>query len=401
MALKTYVESQPSEIFRVMEKSRCYPDLKAAGLGRFPMTEEMLLLLKKANPLPQEYHYIEDGERFAFFTVYENRMNLLTFGKASWYMRIKTIAYPCSLSCGGYLTNDLPMMLRYIKSLKGGKLILNVPTAISIKGMTCGETLPTCRLTLHAEHTSAEAYLNSLRSMYRRRMKLALKRCKDVSVREYATRFCEEKETAAIGSPECRPGEEHSQDKEIKTERKNNAPAEVYSLYCQTYEKSDYKLEKLESSFFEKTDAVKLVFFRNDKAVGFVMLKQKGDELIFLFCGMDYPAEKSNRSRVKKRSEEKRKESEPERKTGHDENNADLYYMMLYHIVKYGIEHHCKTIDFGQTSENTKLKFGAELEQRYFYAHHSNPLLNLVALVGKPVLEYKYRFPDYHVFKEL
>ena len=54
----------------------------------------------------------------------------------------------------------------------------------------------------------------------------------------------------------------------------------------------------------------------------------------------------------------------------------------------------------GQTSEKTKLKFGAELQRKYFYAHHSNPFLNLFAMVGKHMLEYKYEFPEYHVFKE-
>ena len=344
--MKTFVSTEPAEIFRVMEASPCYPGLKAAGLGSFPMTEEMLFLLKKANPLPQEYHFIEEGKRFAFFTVYENRMDLLTFGKASWYMRIKTIAYPCSLSCGGYLTNDLPMMLRYIKSLKGGKLILNTTSCEKVRGMGCGETLPTCRLTIRPEHVSAEAYLDSLRSTYRRRMKLALKWCGDVAVSEYGN---------SSGTGDA-------------------ALPDVYPLYCQTYEKSEYKLERLEQSFFEETDGVRLVFFRKEKPVGFVLLKRREEELIFLFCGMDYTGEN---------------------------HNADLYYTMLYHIVKYGIEHRCKTIDFGQTSENTKLKFGAELERRYFYAHHSNPLLNLIAIVGKPVLEYHYRFPDYRVFKDV
>ena len=72
---------------------------------------------------------------------------------------------------------------------------------------------------------------------------------------------------------------------------------------------------------------------------------------------------------------------------------------MLLCIVSYAIEHGCSSIDFGQTSEKTKLKFGAQLNKRYFYAHHSNPLLNLFAMVFRHTLEYTYSFPDYHVFK--
>lgn len=374
-SLQIRVCHTPEEILRVMEESPCYPQILAAGLGSFPMSGKMLFLLKKANPLPQEYHYIERRSSFAFFTVYENRMNLLTFGKASWYMKIRTIAYPCSLSCGGYLTNDLPMMLSYIKSLKGGTLVLNVPTGDKIKGMCCGETLPTCRLTLRPEHTSPEAYLDSLRSTYRRRIRLALKHCEDVEVREYDpkgnVRFAAEGkaegEVAGNGAERTLPGTKDAEDTVPE-----KCP-DLYDMYCKTYERSEYKLEKLERSFFERIEAVRLVFYREGKPKGFVLLKQASAELVFLFCGMDYPEQGAN---------------------------ADLYYLMLYHIVVYGISHRCRTIDFGQTSENTKLKFGAVPEKRFFYAHHSNPVLNLVALAGKTVLEYHYRFPDYHVFKE-
>ena len=73
---------------------------------------------------------------------------------------------------------------------------------------------------------------------------------------------------------------------------------------------------------------------------------------------------------------------------------------MLYNIIEYAIKNDCETIDFGQTSEETKLKFGAMLEKRYFYAHHSNKVLNFLVRKCKSVLEYKYEFPEYHVFKE-
>jgi len=83
-----------------------------------------------------------------------------------------------------------------------------------------------------------------------------------------------------------------------------------------------------------------------------------------------------------------------------DTVNADLYFYMLLLIVEYAIKRNLKSIDFGQTSEKTKLKFGAVLNKKYFYAHHSNPFLNLFAMVGKHMLEYKYEFPEFHVFKE-
>ena len=114
-----------------------------------------------------------------------------------------------------------------------------------------------------------------------------------------------------------------------------------------------------------------------------------------MFCGMEYhyhslPDDGTGDSGQNK-SEQKHQEFDC---------NADLYYYMLLQIVDYGIAHHCKTIDFGQTSEKTKLTFGAELEKKYFYAHHTNPFLNLVALLGKHILEYTYEFPEFRVFKD-
>ena len=99
-------------------------------------------------------------------------------------------------------------------------------------------------------------------------------------------------------------------------------------------------------------------------------LRKAEDKLIFMLCGMDY-----------------------------SEDTTDLYYYMLFHIIRYGIKHGCKTIDFGQTSEETKLKFGAALEERYFYAHHSNRIINFLVKHGRYLLEYRYAFPDFCVFK--
>lgn len=175
-----------------------------------------------------------------------------------------------------------------------------------------------------------------LRSPYRRRIRKAIAACKDLAVREV-----------------------------------NDAGQGLYRLYLNTWQKSDYKLEKLEKGFFDRVDGVKLAFYRDSAPVGFVLLKQDGKKLIFMLCGMDY-----------------------------EYNTADLYYYMLYHIVCFAISHGCSAIDFGQTSEDTKMRFGAELEKKYFYAHHSNRLLNAAARLGKGLLEYKYDFPAYRAFKE-
>lgn len=337
--LVQYHTDDPGQIYEYIKKSRFAAEVFTDDMdAAFPFNAGMLKLLRYANPLKQSYYYIEDDDRYAFFTSYLNRMNLFTFGKARLFINLQTIAFPCSLSCSGYITNDPEWMLEYIKTIKGCKLVLNADMPFRMKGMVFGETLPTCRLKLRDDMDTVCAYMRALRSSYRRRINLAVKNCSDISMR-----------------------------------RISDDSIDVHPLYLQTYERSEYKLECLSKGFFDKTEGEKIVFLRDDKPLGFVLLKVNGDELVFMLCGMEY------------------KDSEC---------NADLYWFMLYNIVAYAIEHGCKQIDFGQTSEKTKLKFGALLEKRYFYAHHSNPVINFLAMAFKSVLEYKYSFPEYRVFKD-
>lgn len=281
-----------SRVSDVLPYVRCAPE--------YPYSEEMISLCKRGNSFRQEYYYIECGEDYAFFILYYHRLNVFTLGTRRLYMNVKMIGYPCSLSCCGYITNNPVFMLDHVKTIKGLKIVLNVTDPVKIKGTVLGETLPTCVLKLRSE--SAEEYLNSMRSPYRRRILAALKRCQGLTDRI----VCDNS-------------------------------VDVHALYMNTYEKSGYQLECLNRDFFEDIDADKIVFFQDGRPVGFILLKEDRKKLFFLFCGMDYsyPA-------------------------------ADLYYCMLYRIVRYAIEHHCGEIDFGQTSENTKMRFGAVLQKRFF-----------------------------------
>lgn len=338
-SFKEYINENPAEIFEQMKNARFAGALfdKDNDLP-FPFTLSMLTLLKTANPLKQKFYYIEDDSNYAFFTVYENRMNLFTYGKAEWFMNIQTVAFPCSLSNSGFITNNVKWMLTYIKTIKGCKLVLNLDEKTDIKGMSFGETLPTCVLKIPEGINDIKTYMDALRSPYRRRINIAVKNCSDIEIL-----------------------------------RISDDSVDIHPLYLQTYDKSEYKLECLNKEFFDKTDGEKIIFLRDKKPVGFVLLKENGSELVFMLCGMDYTP---------------------------DKDNADLYFYMLLKIVEYALEKNLRIIDFGQTSEKTKLKFGACLKKKYFYAHHSNPFLNLFAMVGKHMLEYKYDFPEFHVFKE-
>ncbi|WP_428047884.1 hypothetical protein, partial [Candidatus Proelusimicrobium excrementi] len=78
------------------------------------------------------------------------------------------------------MTNDEKLMLDYIKTIKGAKLVLNVSNPIAHGSYVIGETLPTCMVDLTCgnegqSYGTAEDYFKSFRSSYRRRIRLAIK----------------------------------------------------------------------------------------------------------------------------------------------------------------------------------------------------------------------------------
>lgn len=298
----------------------------------YPFNKETLKLLKEENLFHQEYYYIKRNNDYAFFVLYKNKMNLLTFSKLKLNYNLNVIGYPLSLSNKGYITNNEEMLFDYIKTIKGAKLILNVEDKKTYKSYLRGHTLPTC--IFKNDFKTFEDYLNSLRSSYRRRINNAIKACKNIEI-EY------------------------------------NNDTDIYNLYLQTYNKSNYKLEKIEKEFFNKIDAQKIIFKENNIKKGFVLIKEHDKKLTFMLCGMDYKYD-----------------------------TTDLYYYMLLEIIKYAINNNIKLIDFGQTSEETKLKIGCTIEKRYFYANHSNKIMNFIVSKSKDLLEYKYENKTYKVFKE-
>lgn len=299
--------------------------------NRFPFESDFLKLIKKENKFEQEYYLVKNEKDFAFIIVYKMKLNIFTFGKANLSIKTSVIGLPCSLSEPGFVTNNPDLVFEFAKRIRGPVLILNTKTNTHYDGFANGETLPTCILKTNCKDT--KEYLSSLRSSYRRRIKLAIKNCSDIEIKE--------------------------------------TKEDIYNLYLNTYNKSNYKLEKLEKGFFDNVDATTIAFIKNNKPVGFVLLKKIKNKIVFMFCGMDYNAK-----------------------------TTDLYYYMLFNIVDYAIKHNCDTIDFGQTSEETKMRFGAILEKRYFYARHSNNIINAIVKKKKELLEYKYDFPNHRVFKD-
>ena len=138
--------------------------------------------------------------------------------------------------------------------------------------------------------------------------------------------------------------------------------------------RTENPLETLPIEYFIDYEAEIYEFMdkSNESIVGFIQLKEFGDKLCFLFGGFYKD----------------------------DVEKYDIYYNMLLKIVDVGIKKRVKTIEFGQTAEESKLKIGCKEVYKYLYVHHSNSILNFIIQSFLPIMSYKSYKTLHHVFKE-
>lgn len=147
-----------------------------------------------------------------------------------------------------------------------------------------------------------------------------------------------------------------------------------YFLYESIMDRTDNPLEKLRIEFFIGYDTKIYEFLDREtqEILCFVQLKKIDDTLNFMFCGF-------------------KKE---------DNDHYDIYLNMLLRIVEEGISLGVKKINFGQTSEETKLKIGCKEEAKYLGIYHSNRLLNRILQLLLPLFSYRPYKIRHNVFKE-
>lgn len=286
------------------------------------------------------YYLFYDGERLDSVFVSHTRKgyNLGMFTKIDIKIKVTLIYLPMCVTASGLVTGKLKeLVFETIRRIKGYKMILNLPGG-DVKGFATGLTCPKCILDL--PFASFDDYLSALRSDYRNRVGKVFRKTAELDIRfiDNTTEFTEE----------------------------------LYGLYLNVLGNSRIRIETLSKEYFTEEQFRIFVAYEGEKPVGFTQLLPNGEELVFEFVGLDYAC------------------------------NAKMpvYHRMLYEIIKYGIEKGFKTIDFGQTADDTKLKLGCRYVPLYAALHHSNPLVNAVCKMLASKLEYKPIETEFHVFKE-
>ncbi len=299
------------------------------------LRRDALSLIQKTNPCQQKY-YINQIEKIIFVT-YRLKINLFALSNRLKLNKTVTIlGIPLSVSYKGYACEPKNLDLLSRSLDSIGKLCI-VLNGDEDLTLIKGYTLS--EYVMHIRWNSMLDYIYALRSHYRYRVLKSLKRLEHL-------RF-----------------EELTDNHEFSNE--------LYAFYLEVYEKSQHKLEKLTIEFFRTFPSRIFVIYEKNHSLGFIQLRKQGDELVFMFCGFDH----------------------------HKNQSLDLYFNMLLFIVRTGIECECKTIRFGQTTEESKAKIGAIERRKSLYIASNNKLLRLLGRNLIRMASYKGYHVKHNVFK--
>ncbi len=266
---------------------------------------------------------------------YQKSINIFSFGKARLNLPFTVIAPPASIDTVGYF-GDITSLIKDYSRRKGLFLILNERNKYE-GSAAVANTLATAIFT--NDFASFDEYLQKLRSHYRRRLHLALAKGDGLQWKQIPS---------------------SSFDKEL------------YLLYLQVLQHTQFPLETLAIDFFRECPAEIFALYDSaQKPLAFVMIAHEEASSTFIFGGMDYSLR----------------------------DTFDLYYNMMIKILQEGIENGSKTIDFGQTAEKTKCRLGCALEPRFMLFFASNPVIMCFAKKMIRLIGYQPDPEPYRVFK--
>lgn len=306
------------------------------------LKKDFLIHLEKAQKIDLTYYCFYNNSQIDSLIVLHNQrfdMNMFTNKKPKYHI-FTTIYLPLSISRPSIIIGEETRfeVQKVLHDIKGWSAIINAGENLHIKGFHRGFTCPRCSLDIRWK--TFDEYIQNLRSGYRRRYNQAFEKSKNLEL----------------------------------TFLKDNQMFDdkMHELYIQVFENSRIKMEKLEKEFFQDNRFRIMVAKLNDEVVGFLQLLENNEELIFEFIGFEHSLN----------------------------SDYDIYHRFLFEIVRYGIDNNFKTIDFGQTADDAKLKLGCKYTYLYTHLRHSNPMINLGIKLMIKKMQYRFDLePKFNVFK--
>jgi hypothetical protein len=305
-------------------------------------TKSFLSHTEKFNPCGQRYYLcFADGILVSAAITYSLRLDILTFFKLKSPVRVHIIGVPCSVSSAGIFgtaPGTSKLKEHIFENEKGFVLALNLSEIPNGK-YASARTLPT--VVLRNLFLSWDEYVSSLRSPYRRRLKIIDRTIDELKI-------------------EIMPC--------------SGFTIQMYNQYLEVYERSSGKLEKLSSDFFKfLPENFRLtVCYHGNSVIGWNIGIHHRDTWYFFLGGYDYQFIREHKT----------------------------YFILLTEIVKQGIAQKAGIIEMGQTAEIPKVRMGGELKPLYMEAHHSNAIADKILRAGGNLLGYKRKTKAVHTFRK-
>jgi len=324
-----------------IEEARHLPGQWDELASDYYQTRAFLSHCQEYNPCRQRYYLLSaDGRLLAGAIVYTLRLDLLTYAGIRSPMTMHLAGVPCSVSSSG-LVGDAALrgeLLRRILRLEKGLLgCLNLDSVPENVPAAVGRTWPDVVFT--NRFPTWGQYLSTLRSPYRRRL---------LQVQEDAAGF-------ALHTGPC-----------------SSFTREMQSMYLEVFNRSEGKLEKLDTAFFTQLpESFRLTTYSAGGGLrGWTITHRDGERFSFFLGGQDY-------------------RYLPKR----------LYLVQLMTVLQQGIASGAGMIDLGQSAEIPKMRLGGIPREKIMLGFHSRPVLRAILRAGIGVLSYRRHFPETHVFR--
>ncbi len=295
------------------------------------------------NPCQQKYYLCTENEKsVAAAIVYSLRLDIFTYLKVKSPVKMNIIGVPCSVSTSGIFgeNNAVEALKNYIfQQEKGLTIALNLTQKPVEDTNAYGKTLPT--IVFDNKFADWNEYLSSLRSNYRRRLKL----------------INQQNENLHFGKNVC-----------------SEFTKEMHRQYLEVYNRSKGKLEKLSFEFFRNLpeEFVLTVCYINNEVSGWNIALKDNNIYYFFLGGINYNQNKTHHT----------------------------YFRLLTQLLRDGIENKAGIIELGQTAETAKMRMGSKPEKLYMEAHHSSRIVNYLLKKFGSILEYKSRPESTNTFRQ-
>lgn len=318
------------------------PEWDTLCADNYAATRAFLSAMEKGNPCEQRYHVFRSScgtiDSLAI-TFVAPSLNLLCFTPFAWRVRATLVHVPASVARPGMVlgTETRGAVEAFIRSIPGYVVVMNSPPDLRLPSCARGRTCFSVSIPLRWQ--SFDEYLADLRSHYRYRFRRALKK-------GAALRFALLEDNAAFDP-------------------------ELFRLYENVHDRSRIGVERLTIHAFRLRSAKILVARAGERPVGFVQMIENGTELVFAFVGLDYQ----------------------------QNGTYDVYQNLLLRMMAYAIDHGFERIELGQTAESAKLRLGGQYQALYLHLRHSNPLLNALAHLAIPLIQYRPPAETHTVFR--